>query len=62
MKLMHRSAWSLLLVPAFALIGAANQQHEWLGALVGGAIGLFFALLVMGLLPRHIINWMFPRS
>ncbi|MFT3881106.1 MAG: hypothetical protein QM703_15770 [Gemmatales bacterium] len=53
---------ALLLIPAFALIGAANQQREWLGAIVGGLIGLFFALLVMGLLPRQILNWMFPRS
>ncbi|MFT3880702.1 MAG: hypothetical protein QM703_13685 [Gemmatales bacterium] len=48
-----------LLIPAFALIGAANQQREWLGGIVGGLIGLFFALLVAGLLPARVTNAIF---
>lgn len=51
-----------LLIPAFALIGAANQQREWLGATVGGLIGLFFALLVGGLLPARVVNALFPAK
>lgn len=58
----NRPTGALLLMPAFALIGAANNQREWLGALVGGTIGLFFALLLMGLLPAELLNWMFPEK
>jgi len=49
-----------LLIPFFAIIGAANNQREWLGAIVGGLIGLFFALLVMGLIPARIVNAIYP--
>lgn len=45
-----------MLIPVFALIGAANQQREWLGGIVGGLIGLFFALLVAGMLPAKVTN------
>jgi hypothetical protein len=51
---------SFLLIPAFAIFGAANQQHEWLGGTVGGLIGLFFALLVAGVLPARVTNAICP--
>jgi len=59
---LNRPTGALLLIPAFAIIGAANNQREWLGAMVGGVIGLFFALLLMGLLPARILNWIFPEN
>ena len=62
MKFLFFPNRALLLVPVFAIIGAANNQREWLGALVGGAIGLFFAMMLMGLLPAKIVNWMFPEK
>ncbi|MFT3880683.1 MAG: hypothetical protein QM703_13590 [Gemmatales bacterium] len=52
---MHKLS-PFLLIPAFAFIGAANQQREWLGGIVGGLIGLFFALLVGGMLPATVTN------
>lgn len=51
---------ALLLVPVFALIGAANNQQEWLGALVGGIVGLFFALTFLGRLPGWLARVVSP--
>ncbi len=53
---------AFLLVPGFAIIGAAKQHREWLGGIAGGMIGLFFALLITGVLPKQVLDWIFPRS
>jgi hypothetical protein len=52
---------TFLFIPAFAIAGAANAQHEWLGALSGAMVGLFFACLFSGVLPSRMVSWMFPR-
>jgi hypothetical protein len=52
---------AILFIPGFMLIGAANAQHEWLGATAGGVVGLFFALGFMGLLPRWVVERVMPR-
>lgn len=44
----------MLFVPAFAFIGATNQQREWLGAIMGVCVGLFFALAMIG----RLLAWL----
>lgn len=49
-------------VVCFIFIGAANNQHEWLGSLVGAIIGLFFGCAFTGLMPKWLLNALFPPS
>lgn len=51
---------AFLLVPAFAILGAASCQYEWLGGIAGGCLGLFLASIVSGIMPAKIVDALFP--